>query len=83
MSERKKRDAPARTPSTYIRGDLEINRLRSGYGVLCEYCGANVDERCIDQRDTTRLMLYNHPERRKTGKLAADALVIARGKAKT
>ena len=68
------------SPSAYIRGDAEINRLRSGDGVGCEYCGATPGNRCANLRDSTKLMLYNHPERRRAGKLAADALVVACGR---
>lgn len=69
--------------STYIRDGTEINRLRSGMGVDCEYCGAAAGKPCLNMRDSDGpTLLYCHLERRKAGKAAADALVIARGKAR-
>jgi hypothetical protein len=78
VSERKKRSAPAKTPSAYTRGDAEVNQLRSGDGVNCGKCGACVGAHCTGARN--RALLYNHAERREAGKRAADALVIARGR---
>lgn len=78
MGERKKRAAPTRTPSAYIRGDAEARRLRSGDGVNCGKCGARVGSRCTGARN--RALLYNHAERREAGKRAADVLIIARGR---
>lgn len=66
--------------SAYIRGDQEINALRSGDAVSCPTCKATPGVRC--RKLTGLILLYNHKTRREAGKLAADALVIARGRAR-
>jgi hypothetical protein len=80
MSTQIVRISRARTSSAYTRGDAEVSRLRSGIAVVCDYCGAKPGERCTNQRDTSKPILYNHPERRKAGRLLADAVVAARRK---
>jgi hypothetical protein len=81
MAERKRRAAPVKTPSAYTRGDVEVNRLRSGDGVNCGKCGARIGTGCTGARN--RALLYNHAERRDAGKRAADALIIARNRTAT
>lgn len=68
--------------SRYIRGDVEINRLRSGRGLPCPSCGVQVDEACVRTKGPRAgdAMLYVHLPRRLRGEDAADALVIARGR---
>ena len=67
------------TASAYIRGDAEVNTLRSGISSPCRKCGAQPGAWCTGARN--RILAYNHHERRQAGKAAADALVVARGRA--
>lgn len=80
MTARKPRPSPVRSPSSYLRGDIEVMSLRSGNGVDCDTCGAKPGRLCVDVRNALRTLAYCHPARRKAGKQAADALVVARGR---
>lgn len=73
-----KRTRPNYGASTYIRGDKQVNALRSGICSPCPKCGKLAGEWCTDKGG--KMLMHNHAERVSAGKAAADAFVLSRGR---